>query len=88
MSAPSLSEHLSAWGADSRQRMAIAHTVNALADACGSISQLVGAGALAGALGATRKEHGAGDSQKELDVRANDMLVAGLRKGSVAALAP
>jgi fructose-1,6-bisphosphatase I len=67
--------------------MAIAHTVNALADACGSISQLVGAGALAGALGATRKEHGAGDSQKELDVRANDMLVAGLRKVSVAALA-
>jgi fructose-1,6-bisphosphatase I len=87
MSAPTLAQHLSAWAADSAQRTAIANTVNALADVCGSISQLVGAGALAGALGATRKEHGAGDSQKELDVRANDMLVAGLRNVPVASLA-
>jgi len=86
-SAPILAQHLSGWAADSRERTAIAHTVNALAEVCGAISQLVGAGALAGALGATRKEHGAGDSQKELDVRANDMLVAGLREVPVASLA-
>jgi fructose-1,6-bisphosphatase I len=86
-SVPTLAEHLAAWAQDSPQRMAIAHTVNTLARACGSISQLVGAGALAGALGATRKDHGAGDVQKELDVLANDMLVAGLRDAPVAALA-
>jgi fructose-1,6-bisphosphatase I len=87
MSAPTLAEHLSAWAADSQQHAAVAHTVNVLADVCGSISQLVAAGALAGALGATRKENGAGDLQKELEVRANDMLVEGLRAVSVAALA-
>jgi fructose-1,6-bisphosphatase I len=87
MSAPTLAEHLSAWAADSAQRTVIADTVNAVAGVCGSISQLVGAGALAGALGTTRKEHGAGDTQKELDVRANDMLAAGLRNVPVASLA-
>jgi len=86
-STPTLGEHLSAWATASVQRAAIVRTVNALADVCASISQLVGAGALAGALGATRKEHAAGDSQKELDVRANDMLVAGLRDVPVASLA-
>jgi fructose-1,6-bisphosphatase I len=87
MSVPTLQAHLTSWAAASAQRSAIAHTLNALADACSSISQLVGAGALAGALGATRKAHGAGDLQKELDVRANDMLVAGLRRSPVAAIA-
>lgn len=87
MSAPTLAEHLAAWAADSSPHAAIAHTVNSLADVCVSISQLVAAGALAGALGATRKEHAAGDFQKELDVRANDMLVEGLRGTPVAALA-
>jgi fructose-1,6-bisphosphatase I len=87
MSAPPLGEQLSAWAADSPQRSAVAQTVNALAGVCASISQLVGAGPLAGALGVTRKQHGAGDSQKELDVRANDMLVEGLRSVPVASLA-
>jgi len=87
MSAPPLVEQLSAWAADSRERTAIAQTVNALAGVCASISALVGAGPLAGALGATRKDHGGGDIQKELDVRANDMLVEGLRDMPVAALA-
>jgi len=87
MGAPPLGEQLSAWAADSPPRTAIAQTVDALARVCASISHLVGAGALAGTLGATRKEHGAGDFQKELDVRANDMLVEGLRGVPVAALA-
>jgi fructose-1,6-bisphosphatase I len=84
---PTLDEHLAAWAADSPQRTAIAHTVDALGDVCASISQLVGAGALAGELGATRKENGAGDTQKELDWRANDMLVEGLHEVPVASVA-
>jgi fructose-1,6-bisphosphatase I len=84
----SLAQHLSAWAADSPQRTAIADTVNALAGVCAALSQLIAHGALAGpALGAERGDHGSGDAQKELDIRANDMLVAGLRKAPVAALA-
>jgi fructose-1,6-bisphosphatase I len=86
--APSLSQHLAAWAADSRERTAVADTVNALAGVCASLSHLIAAGALAGGeLGAARGNHGGGDAQKELDVRANEMLVAGLREVSVAAIA-
>jgi fructose-1,6-bisphosphatase I len=86
--APSLAQHLSAWAADSAERAAIAETVRALADACASLSHLIAAGDLAGnAPGAARGDHGSGDAQKELDVRANAMLVAGLGEVSVGALA-
>ena len=83
----SLEQHLTQWAEADAQRVDIAATVSALAAVCRSISQLIGAGALAGALGATRGEHGAGDSQKELDVLANNLLVEGLRSAPVAALA-
>lgn len=86
-SAPTLDKHLATWAQDAPRSAAIVDTVNALAKVCASISQLVGSGALAGRLGATLGEHGAGDSQKELDVRAHHMLVAGLRKAPVAAVA-
>jgi fructose-1,6-bisphosphatase I len=79
--------HLTNWASDDATRVAIAATVCALASVCRSISQLVGAGALAGALGATRGDHGGGDLQKELDVIAHDMLVAGLRNAPVATIA-
>ncbi|HEY5101196.1 MAG TPA: hypothetical protein VII70_00310, partial [Steroidobacteraceae bacterium] len=83
--APSLAQHLSAWAANSAERSAVAETVNALSNACASISSLIAHGALAGSeLGAARGDHGGGDAQKELDVRANDMLVAGLSGLSVA----
>src|SRR5471030_1031129 len=86
--APSLAQHLSAWAADSAERAIIADTVRAVADACASLSHVIAAGDLAGnSLGAARGDHGSGDAQKELDVRANEVLVAGLEKVSVAALA-
>ena len=82
-----LEQHLALWAARDPQRLEIAATVVGLAGGCRRISELIAAGALAGALGATRAEHGAGDTQKELDVLANDMLVAALRDAPVAALA-
>jgi len=86
--AASLAQHLSAWAADSQERTAVAETVNALAGVCAALSRLIAHGALAGsALGATRGDHGSGDVQKELDVHAHDMLVAGLSNLCVAALA-
>jgi fructose-1,6-bisphosphatase I len=82
-----LEQHLGRWSAQDEQRLDIAATIVAVAGACRRISELIGAGALAGALGATRSEHGAGDTQKELDVLANDMLLAALLDAPVAALA-
>jgi fructose-1,6-bisphosphatase I len=82
-----LDQHLTQWAGRDSQRVEIAATLSAIASVCRAISQLIGAGALAGALGATRGDHGAGDTQKELDVLANNMLVAGLSSAPVAALA-
>lgn len=81
-----LERYMVDWAGQDLQRMEIATTICALANACRSISQLIGAGALAGALGATRGDHGAGDTQKALDVIANDMIIASLADSPVAAL--
>jgi len=83
----SLDQHLGQWAGHEPLRIAIAATLSSLAGVCRSLSQVIGAGALSGALGATRGEHGPGDAQKELDVLANDMLLAGLREAPVAAMA-
>src|SRR5262245_57018635 len=82
-----LEEYLAYWSGRDPQRIVVAATLQALASACRGISELISAGALAGALGATRAEHGAGDTQKELDVIANDMLLAALSSAPVAAMA-
>jgi len=82
-----LDEHLTHWAGGDPRRGEIAATVAALATVCRSISQLIGAGALAGALGATRIDHGGGDVQKALDVIANDLIIKALCEVPVAALA-
>src|SRR5688572_25337579 len=87
-----LEKHLAQWAEQGPERTAldrtsVAATRMALAGACRRISDLISAGALAGALGATRAEHGAGDAQKELDVIANDFLLNALLDAPVAALA-
>ena len=88
MNAPTLAEHLSAWAADSQQRRTIAHTVNVLADVCGSISQPVAAGAFGGRTRRHAQRARCGRfPERARDVLANDMLVEGLRCVSVAALA-
>jgi fructose-1,6-bisphosphatase I len=85
--AGTLDEFLIAWSGDDRERTRIGETVSVIADACHAISRIVGAGALAGALGATRGDHGGGDIQKELDVLANDVLLEHLGRAPVAAMA-
>jgi fructose-1,6-bisphosphatase I len=88
MSPPlTLERFLIDWSAADAERTHIAEAVSAVADACGAISRLIGAGALAGALGATRGDHGGGDIQKELDVLANDLLIQRLRQAPVASMA-
>jgi fructose-1,6-bisphosphatase I len=82
-----LDAFLRRWSGTDRDRAQVAEAVSAIADACQAISRLIAAGALAGALGATRGDHGGGDIQKELDVLANDLLIERLRHAPVASMA-
>jgi fructose-1,6-bisphosphatase I len=85
--ATTLEAFLIDWSAADAGRNQVAEAVSAVADACQAISRLIGAGALAGALGATRGDHGGGDIQKELDVLANNLLIERLRQAPVASMA-
>jgi len=86
-SGATLKQFLAQWVDRDALRADVALTLLNLAAACRRISDLIAAGVLAGALGATRAEHGAGDTQKELDVRANDLVLDALSEAPVAALA-
>ncbi|WP_417685796.1 class 1 fructose-bisphosphatase [Roseibium sp.] len=65
--------------AEGGDKSAAARTVLALATACIGISDLIALGPLAGSLGAvTGGANADGDEQKELDVQANDLILAAL----------
>src|SRR5262245_8030012 len=82
-----LGQHLDRWARRDPARADVAIAIMRLAEACRQISCLVGRGALAGALGAeTGKQTGA-DPQKDVDVRANDLIVTALKGAPVATLA-
>jgi fructose-1,6-bisphosphatase I len=68
-------------------RSAVNSAVLALAGAGAAIADLVAAGRLAGDLAAMRGESVHGDSQKELDIRANEIVLDALRGVPVAAVA-
>jgi fructose-1,6-bisphosphatase I len=83
-----LSRVIEAYAGDDPQRRAVAAAVSAIADASVAISELIGQGALAGITGAAHGSANAdGDVQKDLDVRAENMIVDALKKVSFAALA-
>lgn len=60
--------------------------VLALTEAGRAIAELLAAGPLAGSLAVVRKESGGGDAQKELDLRAHDLVVYALRGSPAAAV--
>jgi fructose-1,6-bisphosphatase I len=72
---------------DDPTRGEVAVTVERLAGACREISALVGQGPLAGPLGAITGKQSGVDQQKEVDVRANDLIVSALRDAPVASFA-
>ncbi len=82
-----LQGYLEAWTRDDPGRESIAATLLALAGACREISALVGRGPLAGPLGAPTGRQSGVDPQKEVDVRANDLLLSALAMAPVAAFA-
>ncbi|KAB2919255.1 MAG: class 1 fructose-bisphosphatase [Hyphomicrobiaceae bacterium] len=82
-----LETYLAGWSAVSAERRAVAATILAIADAARSIATLIGQGALGGRLAEVVGGNVQGDEQKELDVRANELLIAALRAAPVAAVA-
>jgi fructose-1,6-bisphosphatase I len=63
---------------------AVAETVVAIASATVEISMVIARGPLAGDLGASRGDNADGDVQKELDLVANDIVIAALQDAPVA----
>ena len=82
-----LSQYLARWRAEDELRGAVAQTLEAIADACCAIAEVIALGPLAGPLGQSRGENVDGDVQAELDLRANELLVSELRSAPVACVA-
>lgn len=83
----SLAGYFSGWANGRPARKAVAATVMALAAVSSQIADLLAKGALAGPLGRATGKRGDVDEQKEIDVLANDRIVAALRSAPVAAVA-
>lgn len=82
-----LEQYLKDWTLDGATRGAVSATVQAIARSSIAVSELVSKGALAGKLGRVTARAGEFDEQKEIDVIANDSLIAELRAAPVAAFA-
>lgn len=83
---PGLKEYLANWSGDSDDQMAVSRTIQAIAAACIDISGLVARGPLAGELGAERGDNTDGDTQKALDLIANDLIIEALHDAPVSCL--
>lgn len=81
---PTLQDHLARWSDADALRRDVASTVLALAGAGLKLAELLAAGPLAGALATVRGYHADGDSQKELDVIADDLVRESLAAAPVA----
>ena len=81
-----LDAYLEGWSLGQRERADVAATVRALALACIQIADGLALGALTGPLGAVTGKQGEIDPQRELDVLANDRIIAALAGAPVALL--
>lgn len=79
-----LGSFLDRWVDKDPSRAGVAATLMRLAEACSRIGNLVSAGPLAGALGAPTGLQSGADPQKEVDVRANDLIISALKDAPVA----
>lgn len=82
-----LSQRIDLFAGDDPRRLAIGAAVSAFAAASSEIAELIGQGALAGITGAAHGLNADGDVQKDLDVRADEIVQAALRQVPYAALA-
>ena len=82
-----LQQHLEDWQGEDALRKDVARTVSVIADACCAVAEIIALGPLAGNLAASRGENVDGDTQAELDIRANQLLIEELRAAPVACVA-
>ncbi len=82
-----LQRHLNNWAGEDDLRGAVAQATLAIAEACCAISEIIALGPLGGALGAQRGENVDGDTQMELDMRANELIIEEMIDAPVAYLA-
>jgi len=82
-----LTRYLRDWAGGDETRQAVFTTTQIIADSCCAIAEIIALGPLAGNLAAEFGSNADGDVQKELDVRANDILVDELRAAPVAWIA-
>jgi fructose-1,6-bisphosphatase I len=82
-----LSQHLSDWSQGDSMKESVAAAVLNLADSCCAIAEIIALGPLAGSLGDRRGENVDGDTQIELDIRANDLMVDEMRGAPLACVA-
>jgi fructose-1,6-bisphosphatase I len=82
-----LKRHLKDWAGKNPARLDVASTLNVLADSCSAIAEIIALGALAGNPGAEHGSNVDGDIQKELDIRANEILIEELQSAPVAYIA-
>ncbi len=88
MPAPvTLEQYLEPWTEGSKLRQMVALATSKVAEATVSIAELVTQGNLAGMLGQIHGDNADGDAQKELDIRANDILINGLKDSPIAFIA-
>jgi fructose-1,6-bisphosphatase I len=83
----SLENHLAGFATGDARRDATAAAILALAAGCRELAEVIRTAGAPGQLAAQRGTGAAGDLQKELDVRANDILARALAAAPVAALA-
>lgn len=81
-----LGAFLDRWACGDPGRADVAITVVRMAEACCRIGSLVNLGPLAGSLGSETGRQTGADPQKEVDVRANDLIVEALKDAPVATL--
>lgn len=82
-----LASHLEDWALAGATRQGIAQTVLALASSSIEMAERVAKGRLAGSLSRVTARAGEFDEQKEVDVLANESIIAALKGTPVAALA-
>jgi len=83
---PTLKNYLADWAENSEDKLAITQTIETIAEACVEISALVARGPLAGELGAAQGDNADGDTQKALDLIANDLIIEAIQAAPVACL--
>jgi len=77
---------LDRWAGGDPTRADIAVTVVRLSEACARIASLIALGPLAGPVGSLTGRQSGADPQKEIDVRANDIIVEAIKGAPVATL--